>query len=567
MENSSKREDTGRRVEEPVKFYSNSYLKRHNVNELPKAQQIATRSQAKAPDTDDRQVNSTFRYGLLHAISAVETYDRLRDDENNANNQPPKVFLIRGHLPQLARILQDRGWLQMFEEAETCNTAAQPNLIWDCHNDFVEWDLHNIDDKVLLNKFQNPAVYTSKLGMAHILQQEAHWLFEENVADIMFPRSYNPSCELAYFVRDFKRCAALALLRRIVNSAQRQVDAAPLIASMDEVLFALGHCEKFIEEIEHKDIDDDANLEEDCTFDQEWLSISQKLTREIKVPADDLEKLQLAIEKLKERDPQFELNGEQNLWIVKPSDLCCGSGIFITHELHVILNRVRSKPKDYYVIQKYIERPLLINGTKFDIRQWFLVTSTFPLTIWSFREALLRFSSRPYTTTTYHEAIHLCNTAVQEKYHNLAKASEEWDCERLNEYLKYNNDDEPYWDKIYPKMSQAIVLTMLAAQDYMDRRPCSFELYGADFMVMEDLSVWLIEINTNPRMHPPSSKITQRLYRSVMEDLIKIVVDQPPPTQLRVGNFELIYKQKIPESPSHSLQQRFFAYGKSLCRT
>lgn len=70
-------------------------------------------------------------------------------------------------------------------------------------------------------------------------------------------------------------------------------------------------------------------------------------------------------------------------------------------------------------------------------------------------------------------------------------------------------------------MSQAIVLTMLAAQEHLDRRHCSFELYGADFMVLEDLSVWLIEINTNPRMHPPSSRITQRLYDSVLESLVK----------------------------------------------
>ena len=70
-------------------------------------------------------------------------------------------------------------------------------------------------------------------------------------------------------------------------------------------------------------------------------------------------------------------------------------------------------------------------------------------------------------------------------------------------------------------MSQAIVLTMLASQEYMDKRRCSFELYGADFMVMDDLSVWLIEINTNPRMHPPSSRITQRLYDGVLESLVK----------------------------------------------
>lgn len=70
-------------------------------------------------------------------------------------------------------------------------------------------------------------------------------------------------------------------------------------------------------------------------------------------------------------------------------------------------------------------------------------------------------------------------------------------------------------------MCEAIIATMLAAQQHMDKRRCSFELYGADFMVMNDLSVWLIEINTNPRMHPPSTKVTERLYPEVMESLVK----------------------------------------------
>jgi len=70
-------------------------------------------------------------------------------------------------------------------------------------------------------------------------------------------------------------------------------------------------------------------------------------------------------------------------------------------------------------------------------------------------------------------------------------------------------------------MTEAIVLMMLAAQSHMERRRCSFELYGADFMLAEDMSVWLIEINTNPRMHPPSSRLTRRLYSNVLESLVK----------------------------------------------
>jgi len=70
-------------------------------------------------------------------------------------------------------------------------------------------------------------------------------------------------------------------------------------------------------------------------------------------------------------------------------------------------------------------------------------------------------------------------------------------------------------------MTEAIILMMLAAQSHMERRRCSFELYGADFMLTEDMSIWLIEINTNPRMHPPSSRLTRRLYSNVLESLVK----------------------------------------------
>jgi len=50
-----------------------------------------------------------------------------------------------------------------------------------------------------------------------------------------------------------------------------------------------------------------------------------------------------------------------------------------------------------FIIQKYIERPLLVNKRKFDIRVWVALTQD--MDMYFFKEGYLRTSSQPYDMT------------------------------------------------------------------------------------------------------------------------------------------------------------------------
>jgi tubulin monoglycylase TTLL3/8 len=69
------------------------------------------------------------------------------------------------------------------------------------------------------------------------------------------------------------------------------------------------------------------------------------------------------LETLREKYPQFSLNGNKNIWIVKPAGLSRGRGIATYNNLVEIMDYVESK-ESQWVVQKYMENPLLVKNKK-----------------------------------------------------------------------------------------------------------------------------------------------------------------------------------------------------------
>lgn len=126
----------------------------------------------------------------------------------------------------------------------------------------------------------------------------------------------------------------------------------------------------------------------------------------------------------------------------------------------------------------------------------------------------------------FHEAIHLTNNAIQYKYQVAQERDKAlpndnmWDNHTFKAYLRQIGQADKWYKVIYPGMRESIVGAMLASQDTMDRRPNTFELYGADFMIAENFTPWLIEINSCPAMGPTTS-VTARMCPQCFEDVIK----------------------------------------------
>lgn len=69
------------------------------------------------------------------------------------------------------------------------------------------------------------------------------------------------------------------------------------------------------------------------------------------------------------------------------------------------------------IVSKYISNPFLINGLKFDLRIYVLVTSFDPWRIYIYNEGLTRFASEPYTPliNKQNKFAHLTNYSINKK--------------------------------------------------------------------------------------------------------------------------------------------------------
>lgn len=242
-------------------------------------------------------------------------------------------------------------------------------------------------------------------------------------------------------------------------------------------------------------------------------------------------------------------------------------------------DRVRTQPLVYknsdfttrivnFVIQKYIEKPLLFKGHKFDLRVFVFLSHERELFV--FNDCYVRLSSLPYDPDRKNYLIHLTNHAVQVRsnsYGSLVKGNI-ISIRDLEEYLitaykqggpqKYNINSGYFMSQIKEKVKP----TMDACFNILENkeRKYTFELFGYDFMIDDDLKLWLLEVNSIPALGESNHYLSKYLARA-LDDMFKLTLDKifTPPSY--AGEFLKSHQDFYPMTNTENLWHKIGKYS------
>ncbi|XP_029804357.1 tubulin polyglutamylase TTLL7 isoform X4 [Suricata suricatta] len=171
---------------------------------------------------------------------------------------------------------------------------------------------------------------------------------------------------------------------------------------------------------------------------------------------------------------------KQKTFIVKPANGAMGHGISL------IRNGDKLPSQDHLIVQEYIEKPFLMEGYKFDLRIYILVTSCDPLKIFLYHDGLVRMGTEKYIPPDESNLELVVKTLIVAEPHV------------LHAYRMCRPGQPPGSESV------------------------CFEVLGFDILLDRKLKPWLLEINRAPSFGT-DQKIDYDVKRGVLLNALKLL--------------------------------------------
>jgi hypothetical protein len=246
------------------------------------------------------------------------------------------------------------------------------------------------------------------------------------------------------------------------------------------------------------------------------------------------------------------------IWIRKPVARGRGIGVSVIDDVDAYM-RARAQAREHgeELVQRYIERPLLLEGRKSEVRSYVLVACTDPLLV-LYHDGTVRLTSLPFVCGDWANPLrHVTNT-----YRQKQASPELW--ARRGDALKWTLDrlgrdvhargltPDPAWvdTRLRPALIGLLHLVFSAVAPRLRPRRGAFQLLGMDAILDDDLEhVWLTEIQLGPGLSLDNS-VKAVLIPSMLQEALSIVLEirdrlaaGQDPTQLRSQRqFRWVYR-------------------------
>ncbi|XP_054523904.1 tubulin polyglutamylase TTLL13 isoform X7 [Pan troglodytes] len=207
-------------------------------------------------------------------------------------------------------------------------------------------------------------------------------------------------------------------------------------------------------------------------------------------------------------------------------------------------------------------QPLLIDGFKFDMRVYVLITSCDPLRIFIYEEGLARFATTPYMEPSLNNldnvCMHLTNYAINKHNENFVRDGAVGSKRKLSTLNIWLQEHSYNPGELWGDIEDIIIKTIISAHSvlrhnyrtcfpqYLNGGTCAcFEILGFDILLDHKLKPWLLEVNHSPSFTTDSC-LDQEVKDALLCDAMTLV------------NLRGCDKRKVMEEEKRRVKERLF---------
>ncbi|GBG24297.1 Tubulin polyglutamylase TTLL5 [Hondaea fermentalgiana] len=210
---------------------------------------------------------------------------------------------------------------------------------------------------------------------------------------------------------------------------------------------------------------------------------------------------------------------ENQIWIAKPGGSYHGAGIKLYKGVEDVSRAfpcTKTLP-DGLIVQRYLDKPALFSGYKFDFRSYMLIASMNPYVVF-YHDGFVRRSEHPYDTSAANlgdDKTHITNSrgqSLKDHFFSFAQLQE-----RLSAESGFPAD---FMEKTFrPHAMRATNFLFQAARNgFFTHRKVRFQVFALDWMLDANGGMHLLEANGNPQISDyPGVGLTPQIWTDMFE--------------------------------------------------